>query len=175
MSNVIRLDKLLSERGAGSRTLADRLIRRGRVTVDGVVITAKQTHVPIDAAVAIDGEPLLVPPVLIAWHKPAGVVSSVHDDHGRPDLALALPEEWRSRHHPVGRLDAETSGLLLFSGEGRLTQWLLHPRRAIEREYEAVVEGAPAPDLAARLAAGIPTADGVHVAQVLEQDADRVR
>ena len=86
-----------------------------------------------------------------------------------------IPPLWRGRLHPVGRLDADTTGLLPFCADGAITQHLLHPRRAYEREYTATVEPAPREGLAALLAAGVRTADGVHTARVVSIVGSDVR
>jgi pseudouridine synthase len=128
-----------------------------------------------DGAVALDGEALLVPPRLAVFHKPLGVHSTVEDDQGRPSLGTAASELLALGLHPVGRLDADTDGLLLFSADGALTQRLLHPRRAVPRVYVATVEPAPGPTLPDVLRAGVQTADGVFTAEVLALDGARVR
>ncbi len=170
-----RLDKLLGGRGAGSRQEVRRLCKQRRVTVDGAVVTDYERKFSPDADIRLNGEPVVPLPRLVRYHKPLDVISTMQDDWGRDDLAEVLPEPWRGHLHPVGRLDADTTGLLLFSSDGALTQRLLHPRRAVEREYIATVEGAPDDSLIARLAAGVTTADGVIPAQVVAIEGDTVR
>lgn len=113
-------------------------------------------------------------PRLALFHKPLGVHSTLRDPQGRPSLATAASELVQLGLHPVGRLDAETDGLLLFSSDGALTQWLLHPKRAVEREYQATVAPEPDETLAERLAAGIRTSDGIFCARVLSQEGATV-
>lgn len=159
---LVRLDKLLAERGAGSRKDVDRLIRKGMVELEGEIVgkTGGKLKVPFSSCPVVEGFEYPAPPLLAAYHKPLGVVSSMKDDRGRPDLAAVLPQTWQSSLHPVGRLDADTTGLLLFSRDGDLTHRLLHPKYVVEREYEAEVENAiDAADLGARLAAGIETTE----------------
>ncbi|MCB9530007.1 MAG: rRNA pseudouridine synthase [Myxococcales bacterium] len=164
---TIRLDKLLVDRGMGSRKEVRKLVKKGLVEVDGVVNRHYDGHVDPGAVITIEGVEVEALPEVVVWHKPVGVVSSTHDDHGRSDLSDALPGAWAGKLHPVGRLDAETSGLLLFSLEGKVTQWLLHPRRAVERSYVAIVEGRPeGAALAARMAGGVETAEGTFTARV---------
>ncbi len=170
----MRLDRLLSERGIESRKEARYLIGLGRVTVDGSPATGPEMQVSENAEVFVDDEPLLALPLMLAWHKPAGIVSTLQDPWGRRTLAEVLPEEWRTRFHPVGRLDAETTGLLLFSRDGALTQRLLHPKRAVPRTYKARVARETVPELAARLAAGVETAEGIFTAEVVEMKDDFV-
>lgn len=87
-------------------------------------------------------EPVAPLPILVAYHKPLGVHSTIGDPMGRPNLEDALPPRLQKSFHPVGRLDADTTGLLLFSGDGQLTQRLLHPSGNVQRQYLATVEGA---------------------------------
>lgn len=163
---TVRLDKLLVDRGAGSRKEVRKLVKKGQVEVDGVVNRHYDGHVDPDARVLIDGVEWAPLPRAVVWHKPTGVVSTMGDSMGRADLADALPPPWGGRLHPVGRLDAETSGLLLFSLDGKLTQWLLHPKRGIERTYVAIVENTPQPALVDVLAGGVQTSDGVFGGRV---------
>jgi pseudouridine synthase len=118
--------------------------------------------------------------LVAAYHKPLGVVSSMRDDHGRPDLSAVLPQPWQKLLHPVGRLDADTTGLLLFCRDGDLTHRLLHPKYVVEREYVALVDGAiDAAALGAKLRAGVETVeDGetlVVQAELLGVDGQSVR
>jgi len=140
---LVRLDKLLAERGAGSRKDVDRMIRKGLVEVDGEIVgkSAAKLKVPWSSSPIADGFDYPPPPMLAAYHKPLGVVSTMRDDRGRSDLSSVLPLSWQKSLHPVGRLDADTTGLLLFSRDGELTHRLLHPKYLVEREYLAEVEG----------------------------------
>jgi len=106
----------------------------------------------------------------VAWHKPFGILSSTSDPRGRSSLATVAGELLEWGLHPVGRLDADTDGLLLFSSNGQLTQRLLHPKRGVVRTYIAQVENLPAPDLKARLAAGVQTSDGTVIADLQRAD-----
>ncbi|MCA9525225.1 MAG: rRNA pseudouridine synthase [Myxococcales bacterium] len=165
-----RLDRLLCDRGIEPRKEAHWLIKKRKVMVNGELVTRHETLVPADAEITIDGVPLEPLPLVLAWHKPAGVVCTLKDPWGRQSLAGVLPEQWRTRFHPIGRLDAETTGLLLFTREGALTQRLLHPRRAVPREYEATVARPVEPALVGILAAGVETAEGTFTAEVLALD-----
>lgn len=160
-----RLDKLLVARGVCSRKDARRLCKRGQVTVDGAVVKDFSAKVDEAADLRLDGVPVLPLPLLYKWHKPEGVLTSMGDPMGRLSLAEAGPE-LPPGYHPVGRLDADTTGLLLFSRDGTLTQRLLHPRRAVPRTYLAEVEGLPDEALVAALTAGVETAAGTFTAQV---------
>ncbi|MGC6492528.1 MAG: pseudouridine synthase [Myxococcota bacterium] len=161
---MIRLDRLLAERGAGSRREVAAAIRHGRVHVDGEVLRKPSLRVSETAELRLDGVVLPPLPMVVAWHKPRGVVSTLRDPWGRPSLEGVLPEPWDGMLHPVGRLDAETTGLLLFSRDGQLTQRLLHPRRGVPRRYVAGVETLP-PDLHERLTTGVGTSDGTFTAE----------
>jgi 23S rRNA pseudouridine2605 synthase len=180
--SLVRLDKLLSERGAGSRKDVDKLIRKGLVTLNGEVVGKSdgKLKVPFSSCPIVDGYEYAPPPLLVAYYKPLGVVSSMRDDRGRADLATVLPLEWQSSMHPVGRLDADTTGLLLFSRDGDLTHRLLHPRFVVEREYLAEVEHPiDAAALGAQLAEGVETIEEgeslVVQAQLLEVTGQTVR
>ncbi len=112
---------------------------------------------------------------LALFHKPVGVQSTVGDPWGRRSLSTVAEELLSAGLHPVGRLDAETDGLLLFARDGRVTQHLLHPKRAIPRVYVATVTPAPDPSaLTATLAAGAPTSEGTFTAELRACDGDRV-
>ena len=139
---LIRLDKLLAERGAGSRKDVDRMIRKGLVELDGEIVPKAGAKMKVrwESAPWCDGFDYPPPPLLVAYHKPLGVVSSMRDDRGRLDLSAVLPQPWQKLLHPVGRLDADTTGLLLFCRSGDLTHRLLHPKYVVEREYVAEVE-----------------------------------
>lgn len=177
MSDRQRLDKRLSALSGLSRADAGRWVRAGRVQVDGEVARDAGASVPADARLAVDGLELVPapePPRLALFHKPLGVLATVGDDHGRTSLDSVARELLDLGLHPVGRLDADTDGLLLFSADGALTQRLLHPRRAIPRTYLATVEGSPGEALRAALAAGVRTADGVFGGEVLSIEGDQV-
>ena len=163
-----RLDRIVSNASPLSRKDARIAIRRKRVAIDGEVCTQASTTFPDDARVTLDGEPLdEAPPPLLVWHKPIGVVCTTRDPWGRRSLATEAVALLSQGLHPVGRLDAETDGLLLFAYDGALTQRLLHPRRAIRRVYAATVEGEPGEPLTQALAGGVATAQGVFTAEVL--------
>lgn len=143
-SSSVRLDKFLNDAGySASRSCATAMIRSGRVRIDGCVARSGKIKVDtVKSLVEVDGRLVVEPriPLMLAYHKPLGVHSTLRDDHGRPDLSNVLdtmPVHWRRVLHPVGRLDSDTTGLLLFSSSGDLTHRLLHPRHAVEKEYTA--------------------------------------
>lgn len=115
---------------------------------------------------SIRNEIPLPPPLLMVYHKPKWVLSVKNDPHNRPCLNdTVIP----TNMHPVGRLDYDTTGLLLLSSEGKLTQTLLHPKHSIEKEYEAVVTGTvDQRELTDKLAAGVETSEGVFTATVVD-------
>ena len=182
VARLIRLDKLLADRGAGSRKDIDRLIRKGRVEINGEIVgkSGAKLKVSEDAVPVVDGYEFPPPPLLAAYHKPLGVVSTMRDERGRECLVDAMPPVWQKLLHPVGRLDADTTGLLLFSRDGALTHKMLHPKSGVEREYVAVVEGDVEPAaLREKLAAGVTTVengvDYVVFATLLEAEGQSVR
>ena len=167
----MRLDKWLAEHGGLSRSEATKAIRRKQVTIDGELCNKPHVHVIEASTVCLDAVPIEPQPVLLAFHKPKGLLTAMSDSHGRPCVGDWVPH----RYHIVGRLDLETHGLLLFSKDGTLTQHLLHPKRGIEREYVATVEGEPTDALVEKLALGVDTSVGVATAKVLSIDGDLVR
>ena len=142
----MRLQKFLARAGVASRRHAEVLIAEGRVAVNGAVVTQMGTTVePGRDAVAVDGAPVALPDeeATFMLHKPAGYVTTMSDPQGRP-TAADLMEAERATYpglFPVGRLDADTTGLLLFTTDGALGHGLLHPRRHVEKTYLALVEG----------------------------------
>lgn len=170
----MRLDRLTADRTGASRKVASALVKRGCVRVDGVELRDPAVRVAPTAVLEVDGETFPPPIALALFHKPVGVHSTLDDSHGRASLATAAAELVHAGLHPVGRLDADTDGLLLFSRDGALTQHLLHPKRAVPRTYRARVEGTPGEDLGRVLAAGVATADGVFTARLSSVSGDEV-
>ncbi len=145
-----------------SRRAAERLIVEGRVSVDGQAVTELGSRVPRDARISVDGRP--VPPApsrrrYLALNKPLGVVSTVRDPHGRRTVRELVREG--GRLYPVGRLDADSVGLLLLTDDGAWAERVLHPRYAHEREYEVRVSGRVTEDALMRLARGVPLDEGL--------------
>ncbi len=140
-SGPVRLQKLLAGAGLGSRRACEEYLRAGRVTVNGEVAKLGDSADPRRDLVAVDGERLAREP-LAYWlvHKPAGVVTTVRDPQGRPTVMELLPGG-TPQLHPVGRLDYESSGLILLTNDGDLTHALLHPSLGSEREYRVTVRG----------------------------------
>lgn len=160
---IIRLDRLLVSRGFGTRSEVQRLIRRGAVRGEKGELKKPDHRVSTQISLWVYGALSEPPPRLVVYHKPLGILSTLRDPWGRAGLDFVLPEAWRPHLHPVGRLDADTSGLLLFSSDGGLTQRLLHPKRMIPRCYQAFVSALPE-NLEGQLAQGVETALGVFCA-----------
>lgn len=137
-----RLQKVLAAAGVASRRVVEQMIVDGRITIDGQVATELGTRVRVDARVSVDGEPvqLDVSKRYVMLNKPAGVVSSLADEQGRPDLTRFVAA-FEERLFNVGRLDAETSGLLLLTNDGELANVLAHPSFGVEKTYVAKVAG----------------------------------
>lgn len=158
----VRLQKVLAQAGLGSRRACEDLIRQGRVEVDGRVVVELGTRVDPDTAVVrVDGErvPTAADTVVVALNKPRGMHTTMSDDQGRPcvgDLVASRPE----RLFHVGRLDADTEGLLLLTNDGELAQRLAHPSHAIEKTYVARVPGPLGRDVSRRLKQGVELEDG---------------
>ncbi len=135
----MRLQRALSLAGVASRRGAETLIAEGRVSVNGQVAHIGQTVAPEDA-ILVDGSPIASEhTVTYLLHKPIGTVSTVTDPQGRPTVIDDLPQDVRL--YPVGRLDLNTSGLLLITNDGELAHRLMHPRYRVPKSYEALVEG----------------------------------
>jgi len=156
-----RLQRALARAGHGSRRSSEELIAAGRVTVNGKVATIGDKVDTERDDVQVDGTHLNLDPSVryYALHKPAGVVTTMSDPQGRPDLTGFLPEQG-SRVFPVGRLDRDSEGLLLLTNDGELANRLMHPRFAVEKEYLAEVEGTPSAKQLSRLRRGVDLEDG---------------
>jgi 23S rRNA pseudouridine2605 synthase len=134
---------------------------QGRVTVEGTVATIGDKVEPSSAVVEVDGLNVNLDPTMryYAIHKPVGVVTTMHDPQGRPDMRTLVPAEG-PRVFPVGRLDRDSEGLLLLTNDGDLTNRILHPRHGVEKEYLAEVEGTPSAKHLSRIRAGVDLDDG---------------
>jgi 23S rRNA pseudouridine2605 synthase len=157
----MRLAKYLAHAGVASRRAAEQLVFGGRVQVDGEVVRDPARAVGETSDVRVDGRPVEVASdhVVYALNKPAGVVSTARDTHGRPTV-VDLVEDPR-RLYPVGRLDAETTGLILLTDDGELAHGLTHPSFEVPRVYRARVRRPPVRDAALRrLRDGVELEDG---------------
>jgi 23S rRNA pseudouridine2605 synthase len=134
----MRLGKFLAHAGVASRRAAEAIVTAGRVTVDGEVVTDPARDVDDSAHVALDGRRVEAEPREVhALNKPAGVVSTARDTHGRPTVVQLVRS--RRRLYPVGRLDADTTGLILLTNDGELAERLTHPRYGVKKVYRARV------------------------------------
>lgn len=157
-----RLDQILASLGYGSRRGAHALIDRGLVTVRGMI--ARDESQKVDPAdVRVEGEPLDHPAgLLLLLHKPAGLVCS-HDNREGPNVYSLLPPRWRERNPPVtsiGRLDKDTTGLLLLTDQSQLVHRLTSPKHKVPKVYRASVDRDLSPDLIARFASGTLQLEG---------------
>lgn len=162
----IRLQKVLANRGVASRRVAEQMIVEGRVRVNGDVVTelGRRIHPETDL-VDVDGTAIQLDESkrYVILNKPTGVVSSMSDDRGRPDLRR-YTQEWDERLYNVGRLDADTSGLLVLTNDGDLAHVLAHPSFGVTKVYIAKVEGQVLPQTIQRLIKGVDLEDGRIVA-----------
>jgi len=154
----MRLNAWLARAGVASRRKSDELIKAGRVTVNGEP-GRLNTFVAAGDDVRLDGRPLATQaPAYVLLHKPAGVVTTASDPHGRPTVVGLVAHP--ARVVPVGRLDVDTTGALLLTNDGELAHRLAHPRYEVEKVYEAEVEGEPSDEALRRLEQGIELDDG---------------
>lgn len=156
-ADQIRIAVALARRGVGSRRAAERLIRAGRVTLGGELVTNLALRVdPNTSGLQLDGRELAAvePLRYFALNKPAGVVSTARDERGRRSVVDYLPAT-AGRCVPVGRLDLDSEGLLLLTNDGPLIADLLHPSREIQRVYLAEVVGTPSRHSLDRMVAGV--------------------
>ena len=151
---------MLARIGLGSRRACENLITARRITVNGEVPVLGRRIDPMVDEVELDGVPLPVLPGLVHYvlNKPAGVVSTAEDTHGRPTVVELVPDD--PRVFPVGRLDMDSEGLLLLTNDGRLTHRLTHPSFGVPKEYLAEVEGEPSASDVRRLREGVDLDDG---------------
>jgi 23S rRNA pseudouridine2605 synthase len=166
----VRLQKALAEAGFASRRASEELIKAGRVTVDGTIAQLGESVDPEMQLIAVDGRPITAEPKEY-WllNKPAGVLSAAIDSRGRRTVVECVPT--RARIFPVGRLDLDSTGLLLLTNDGDLAGHLLHPRFHVEKEYEVRVRGVVGKEALAALRRGVMLEDGLTapaVVRVLE-------
>jgi 23S rRNA pseudouridine2605 synthase len=156
-----RLQKVLARAGIASRRVCEEFIAEGRVKVNGeVAVLGRRVDTGADR-VELDGVVIGVAPDLVHYllNKPAGVVTTASDPQGRPTVIELVPDE--PRVFPVGRLDADTEGLLILTNDGSLAQLLAHPSHGVEKEYLAEVRGRPSAGALRRLRDGVELEDGV--------------
>lgn len=171
-----RLQKILARAGLASRREAERWIAEGRVTVNGTVVSKLGSQAdPGKDSIKVDGKRIkpAAAPLYYAFHKPPGIITTLNDPEHRPDLTpyLARLGE-RRRLFPVGRLDYNTTGLLLLTNDGDFALRLTHPRFGVKKLYQAKLSACPTPEDFARLRNGIRLEDGMSApahARVIEK------
>lgn len=159
MSGVVRINRYLASAGYGSRRACEELIRRGAVRVNGAALTKLAAVIdPETDDVTVDGRPVEKPGrrFVLVLNKPTGVMSAVVDTHGRRTVVdIAREQGHGERLYPVGRLDLDTSGILILTNDGDLAYRLTHPRFKIEKRYRVVVAGSVTEETMRSIAAGV--------------------
>ncbi len=160
MSEPERIQKVLAAAGVASRRAVEEMVAEGRITVNGQPARLGQRVDPDHDAVEVDGVPVGLRTDLVYYllNKPPGVVTTASDPQGRPIVVDMVPEE--PRVFPVGRLDADSEGLLLLTNDGGLTHRLTHPSFGVPKEYLAHVEGRPSRGALRKLREGVELDDG---------------
>ncbi len=159
-----RIQKVLAREGIASRRQIDQFLEEGRIQVNGRVAKPGD-RISGQERISLDGKPLRLArhrpkPKLLMYHKPVGEVSTREDPEGRPTVYRNLPGLQHGRWIGIGRLDINTSGLLLFTTDGELANRLMHPSFELEREYAVRVRGDVTPEKLERLKTGIELEDG---------------
>jgi 23S rRNA pseudouridine2605 synthase len=174
MNNTVPLVKVLTESGAGSRRKMADAIRQNRVTVNGQL--AENFMMPIDKSkdrVLLDGKPVktfVEKPVVLIMNKPHGVLTTTDDENGRETVLDILPEKYkRLRLYPVGRLDKDSTGLLLITNDGELTNRITHPRFEHEKEYMVYIKGKLTVSDMQLLQRGVKLEDGITAPAKLKE------
>ncbi len=164
LSGAVRLQKFLARAGVASRRSSEKMISAGRIAVNGEVVTELGAKVdPDHDQVLLDGEPVELPESkhTLMLNKPAGYLTTMSDPQGRPCVAELVPIDEFPGLYPVGRLDFDTTGLLLFSTDGELGHALLHPSHHVSKTYRARVKGLPSEKDLKRLEEGVLLEDGM--------------
>ena len=185
-----RLQRVLASSGIASRRKAEDLIRSGRVFVDGKVVTELGTKVdPLRAKIRVDGKPIQRQPFrYVVMNKPSGFITTTSDERDRRTVMELLPSE--PRLFPVGRLDRDTEGLLLFTNDGDVANRVMHPRYGLTKEYLILTPAKPPEQILSRVRAGIEidgkrvvphefrivreTAEGVLLSIVIHEGMNRI-
>ncbi|GAV11097.1 pseudouridine synthase [Paenibacillus sp. NAIST15-1] len=158
-----RLQKILANAGVASRRKCEELIKAGKVEVNGEVVTTLGVKAdPSSDVITVSGRTISVKSdkIVLAFHKPKGVITSTSDPEGRKTV-MDFMKGVKARVYPVGRLDYETEGLLLFTNDGELANMLMHPRHHVEKTYHATVKGVPHGDKLEQLRKGVKLEDGM--------------
>ena len=165
----IRLQKVMAAAGVASRRVSEQLIAEGRVTVNGELVTEPGRRIdPETDLVAVNGQAVQLDTSkrYVMLNKPRGIVSSLKDENGRPDLRQ-FTDDFEERLFNVGRLDAETSGLLVLTNDGDLAHVLAHPSFGVSKTYVAKVDGAVSAQTVQKLKTGVELDDGVIAADAV--------
>jgi len=159
-SDGIRLNKAIADAGLASRRTADTMIAEGRVKVNGAVVTELGTRVRSTDKVSVDGKLIADParPIYLLLNKPKDTITTTSDERGRRTVLDIV--EYHDRIYPVGRLDRNTTGVLLLTNDGELANRLMHPRYRIERFYEVELDRPLEHRHARKIAAGVELAGG---------------
>ncbi len=162
--NLVRLQKFLAGAGVCSRRQAEKLIRQGRVKVDGEQVTVLGTRIdPVAQCVTVDGKEISVPTehTYLMMNKPRGILTTLSDPYGRPAITDLLKDVPR-RVYPVGRLDMDSEGLLFLTDDGELSYRLLHPSFKVPKKYVVTVQGLPSRKDLSRLMSGVEIEKGIR-------------
>lgn len=176
---LVRFDKILTDTGHCSRSQAREIIRRGRAAVNGIPCADPAAKFdPKSVSLTVDGEPLDGPGhIYIMLNKPSGVLTATRDPR-KPTVVDAMPEEWKRRGlFPVGRLDKDTTGLLLLTDDGTFAHKVISPKSYVSKLYEAVVDGTPRPEDFTAFHDGIVLRDGTQClpAELIDLGGGRVQ
>ena len=172
----MRLNKFLAQSGVASRRKADELIQMATTEVNGKICQDPAYDVKDSDVVKYDGQQIspILEKVVIMLHKPKKVITTVKDTHGRKTVLDLVPSKYRLT--PIGRLDQDTTGLLLLTNDGNLHQKLSHPRNQIPKDYEAVIEGKMTSSQKQKLVKGIYIGDKEYgKAEIISQETKKSR
>ena len=149
-----RLQKIIANNGYCSRRKAEELIEKGKVSVNGEIVTNLGTKANVSDTIIVEGNKLEYPnKEYILFYKPRGIVSTTNDEKGRKTVVDLIETE--NRLYPVGRLDYDTSGLLLLTNDGELTNLLIHPKNEIQKQYIAKIDTAVNQQIVKKLSSGV--------------------
>lgn len=173
--NLERLQKVIAQSGVTSRRKAEKLITDGKVKVNGKVVRTLGIKVSPEDKVEVDNIPLeKEAPVYYLLYKPRRVISSVKDEKGRKVVTDLLGEEVTERVFPIGRLDYDTSGILLLTNDGEFANLLMHPKYEIEKNYIAKIKGIPRKEELTKLRKGVKSGNDIlHAVKYKLLSSDR--